>query len=122
MRKTANSAWGYGLITKRFWSPRGNGVAVVRIRVANLAEGLPLAGNGKFRMGLRYDYKKVLKSTRQLVAVVRIRAANLAEGLPHAGNGKFRMGLRYDYKKVLESARQLVAVVRRFSAKQFLTK
>ncbi len=70
--------------------------AVVRIisASANLAEGFPLAGNGKFRMELRYDYKKFLESARQTrFAVVRIRVANLAEGFPLAGNGKFRMGL-----------------------------
>ena len=53
-------------------------VAVVRIisASANLAEGFPLAGNGKFRMGLRYDYKKFLESTRQTrFAVVRQFAA-----------------------------------------------
>ena len=48
--------------------------AVVRQFAARqiLAEGFPLAGNGKFRMGLRYDYKKFLESTRQTrFAVVR---------------------------------------------------
>ena len=72
---------------------RGNLLPSFVFAPANLAEGFPLAGNGKFRMGLRYDYKKFLESARQTrFAVVCQFAARqiLAEGLPHAGNGKFR--------------------------------
>ena len=80
---------------KHLKSTRQTRFAVVRQFAARqiLAEGFPLAGNGKFRMGLRYDYKKFLESARQTrFAVVCQFAARqiLAEGLPHAGNGKFR--------------------------------
>ena len=77
---------------------------------ANLAEGLPLAGNGKFRMGLRYDYKKFLESARQTTfAVVRQFAAR-------------QIPQMITNKKYLERTRQLVAVVRQFAARQFFTK
>ena len=59
-KRNANVCWRFAFLVAPKRNVRGNRVAVVRIRVANLAEGLPLAGNGKFRMGLRYDYKKHL--------------------------------------------------------------
>ena len=55
---------------KHLKSTRQTRFAVVRQFAARqiLAEGLPLAGNGKFRMELRYDYKKHLESMRQSVS------------------------------------------------------
>ena len=47
-KKDANNRWRL-FFAAPARNVRGNGVAVVRIRVANLAEGFPLAGNGKFR-------------------------------------------------------------------------
>ena len=103
-------------------STRQTRFAVVRIRVANLAEGFPLAGNGKFRMELRYDYKKFLESARQTrFAVVRIRASESCRGIPACG--KQQIPQMITNKKHLESTRQTrFAVVRQFAARQFFTK
>ena len=51
-REANTSGVGFAFFVAPKRNLRGNKVAVVRIRVANLAEGFPHAGNGKFRMGL----------------------------------------------------------------------
>ena len=48
-KRNANTHWRFAFLVAPKRNVRGNGVAVVRIRAANLAEGLPHAGNGKFR-------------------------------------------------------------------------
>ena len=88
-KKDANNRWRL-FFAAPARNVRGNGVAVVRIRVSESCRGIPACG--KRQIPQMITSKKHLKSTRTLVAVVRQFAARqiLAEGFPLAGNGKFR--------------------------------
>lgn len=75
-REANTSGVGFAFFVAPERNLRGNLLPSFVFAPANLAEGFPHAGNGKFRMELRYDYKKFLESARQTrFAVVRQFAA-----------------------------------------------